>query len=77
MQPVVSDKDNEEKQLLLLNNYVKKNIRNKLPDSFSDTYHKFCGEAYNKVSQYTKKVNAKASRSDFENLKEKLLRASV
>lgn len=77
MQPVVSIKDNEEKQLLLLNYYVKKTIRSKLPNSFTQTYHKLCGEAYNKINQYTKKPNARANRIDFEKLKDKLLKASV
>lgn len=77
MQPVISVKDNEEKQLLLLNYYVKKSVRNKLPNNFIKTYQRLCSEAYNKVNQYTKKVSAKVKRTDFEKLKEKLLRASV
>lgn len=77
MKPVVSSKDNEAKQIRLLKYYVQKSITSKLPQGFRQTYHKYCGEAYNKVNQYSKKVDDKLKDNEFKQLREKLLRASV
>lgn len=73
MKPVVSSKDNEAKQIRLLKYYVQKSITSKLPQSFKQTYQKYCAEAYNKVNLYSKKIKD----NEFQRLGEKLLKASV
>lgn len=77
MQPVVSDKDNEEKQLRLLEYYVKDSIQKKLPKSFKKTYSEFCGEAYNRINKYLKKVGLKPNSEYFDQLNKKLLELAV
>lgn len=77
MKPVVSLKDDEAKQIRLLKYYVQRTITSKIPQSFHQTYQKYCGEAYNKVNQYFKKIKEKQKENEFKKLKEKLLKASV
>ena len=77
MKPAVSSKDNEEKQIRLLKYYVQGSIKDKLPHSFTKTYQKYCGEAYNKINQYLKKVSTRLTGNEFDKLRDKLLRASV
>lgn len=50
MKPVVSAKDNEAKQIRLLKYYIQRSIFSKLPQSFRQTYQRYCGDAYNKVN---------------------------
>lgn len=78
MKPVVSSKDNEEKQIRLLQYYIQNSIKSKLPPNFLKTYREFCGEAYNKVNQYTKKMSIKRiDGNKFDKLKERLLKNSA
>lgn len=77
MKPVVSDKDNEEKQIRLLKLYVQKNIQRRLPSDFMDTYKVYCAEAYNKASNYLRKCTDENKKADYNGLMHRLLRASV
>lgn len=77
MKPVVSSKDNEAKQIRLLKYYVQKPITSKLPQSFRPNFQRYCGDAYNKVNQYIKKMSEKPKEDEFKKLAEKLLKASA
>lgn len=77
MKPVVSSKDDETKQIRLLKYYVQKSITTKMPQSFRLTYQRYCGEAYNKVNLYSKKISDKLKGNEFKRLGEKLLKASM
>lgn len=77
MKPVISDKDNEEKQIVLLERYVSKGIIKKIPVEFEKQYRFYCGEAYNKVTEYLKYSFAFRSGKDYIKLKEKLKKASL
>ena len=77
MKPVVSNKDNEEKQIRLLKYYVQKNIQKKIPFDFVDTYNSYCAEAYNKGNNYLKKCTDISKKRDFSGLIQKLLKESV
>lgn len=77
MKPVVSSKDNEAKQIRLLKYYTQRSITSKLPQSFRQTYQRYCGDAYNKVNQYAKKLDENLRDNEFKKLGERLLKASV
>lgn len=77
MKPVISDKDNEEKQIVLLERYVSKGIIKKIPVEFEKQYRFYCGEAYNKVTEYLKYSFVFRSGKDYIKLKEKLKKASL
>lgn len=77
MKPIISSKDNEEKQIILLNKYVNSIVRKKIPAEFENQYRICCGEAYNKVREYLKKTSVSRMGKDYRKLEEKLQKASV
>lgn len=77
MEPVVSNKDNEEKQIVVLKMYVRKSIQEKMPVGFAEQYRAYCGEAYNKVSAYLKRTDILRTENNYEKLKKQLQLASL
>lgn len=77
MKPVISNKDNEEKQIILFNKYVNDAIKKKIPIEFEMQYRIYCGEAYNKVADYLKKSSIIRTGKDYRKLMKKLQIASV
>ena len=77
MKPVVSIKDNEEKQILLLKKYVIPAVYKKLPSTFMERYRECCGEAYNKVHEFLKKNSSVPIKDNYQKLEKQLLKFSL
>lgn len=77
MKPAISSKDNEIKQIRLFQFYVQKGFVSKFPQSFRQTFQRYCGDAYNKVNQYLKKMNESIKDNELKKLREKLIRIAV
>ena len=78
MQPIISEKDREETTIRLLKVYVDKSFTFKIKNAGLIGLHKkFCGEAYNKISHFLKKLRNDRDRERYVDLQKKLLKASV
>lgn len=78
MKPIVSEKDREETTIRLLKIYVDNTFVSQIINADLSTMHKkYCGEAYNKVTVFLRKLKNERDRERYTNLQNKLLKASV
>lgn len=78
MQPIVSVKDREENMIRLLYYYKDSAfIRNVRQCAEINVMQKYCGEAYNKVNEYLKRLPVENDRKRYSDLANKLLKISV
>lgn len=78
MKPIVSNKDNPEKQIINFYFYTHKSVKEQMIKADGrKEYCFYCGEAYNKVNDYLKYQHIKNGKNNFVELSTKLLNCSI
>lgn len=76
MQPVFSAKDREETTIRLFKTYVDRRFVEQISrENLLPQYQKFCGEAYNKITVFLKRLRNERDRERYKSLQKALLHA--